>query len=181
MDNISVLLQLINKLTWFMECAAFGLFLLFAVHDKKANSSVIALSIMVLFGVVMHWYAPYLLTLQTPETRPYVLFIWYVGFVAIDALGIWILYRVHDAFTIRYSVPAKILMIAYFVLAMANLIRYGERLLLGMGSVYLKPLYQAFIPAINIGMATTVLGFALIIALSRWRTGKGKKGVAWVL
>lgn len=181
MTDITTVLLAIDKASWYLECAALVVFLNYAVQDKKTNSSLIAMAIMVFLGLLMRWYAPQLLALKTADNLPLILFVWYVGFVAVHALGMWLLFVVHNAFTIRYSIIAKILLNGYLVLAMAQLLRYSERLLLGFDSTMLKPLYQALVPAVNIAMAISACGFALLMGISRYRIKRGKRGLAWVL
>jgi uncharacterized protein (DUF3820 family) len=181
MINVTDLLITIGKASWFGELGAFCFFLYFAIKDKAINAGVITTAILIFLGAVMRWYSPILLAAKTSENIPVIMFIWYIGFMAVHAIGIAVLYLIHTTFIIRYSMLSKMLVFGYFALTTLQMARYGERLLIDFDSVYLRSLYQAGVPAVNIGMATMTLCFAFAISISRYRISKGQRGLPWVL
>jgi hypothetical protein len=184
MENIILLLFTIGKISLLGSAFSLCIFLLFALKDKKVNSSLISMTVLVLTNAMMRWYAPYLLALKTtlaPSLLPYIIFSWYMGFAMINTFSIYMLSRLHLAFTIRYSIIGKMVIVGYFIQAQLQLIRYSERLLLGPDSQYLQSVYQAGISAVNIGMAGLSLCFAIGIAISRYRINQGKGGLQWIL
>ena len=178
---LTPLLQLIGKWTWVIEVVVLFSILLFSLKGKKINSSLVAMTVAVTLGLIMRSYAPYLRAVTGLEYYPYVLFANYVGFMAIDTIAIYVLARLHAIFTIRYSFISKMIIMAFFIKAQLHFIRYGERLLMGFDSDYLKPYYQAGISAVNIGLATMSLVFVIAITLSRYRISRGLSGLNWVL
>lgn len=184
MDFIIPILLAIGKASLIGFSLAFVLFLWFSIKDRNANSSLITMTVVVFLSVIMRWYAPHLLALKTslsPEYLMHILFIWYMGFVGVHACGILVIYKLHDAFAIQYSMIAKMVLVGYFVQGQLHMLRYSERLLLGVDSQWLKPIYQAGIGSVNIGMASISLAFALAIMVSRGRQAKGKRGLQWTL
>jgi hypothetical protein len=184
MPNLTSLLLTIGKTSLIVWSFSLCVCIFFLLKDKKINSSLISMTILVLTGAIMWWYDPYLLALKKsidPSYLPYIIFTWYMGFAAIYSISIYILYKIHITFTIRYSFISKMLILGYFVQAQIQLIRYSERLLLGFDSQYLKPFYQAGVPAVNIGMAVLSFCFVTAMAISRYRIKQEKGGLKWVL
>lgn len=169
----------ISKFSWFAELFALAIVFALAVKNKKNSSSLVALLIMIVFGGFMREYSPYLLKITNPEYKNLVRFMWYMGFVSLDATAMYILYKSHNVFAIRYSIIAKITLLAFYAKGQLHLLRYAERML--GDTQYLQAVYQSGIPAINIGMATTALFFALAMAVSTYRNHQGKEGLTWTL
>lgn len=178
---LSPLLQLIDKWAWIGEILVLFVLLFFALRDKKINSGLIAMTITVILGFIMRFYAPYLKAITEPEYYAYVLLVYYVGFFIIDMIAIYLLYKLHVTFIIRYSFISKMIIAAFFIKGQLHFVRYSERLLMGFDSNYLKPLYQAGIPAVNIGIVMTSLAFVLAMGVSRYRVAEGKGGLNWLL
>ncbi|MFT4930130.1 MAG: cytochrome c biogenesis protein CcdA [Phenylobacterium sp.] len=138
-----------------------------------------AITVSVLFGGIMHQYAPMLLAITDPALQKLKLLAWYLGFACFYALGVYAIYKIHQVLRVNYQFIARMILLQFFVLGQLQLLRYAERLL--WDTHYLKPLYQSGIVGVNVTTAIVTLGFALTVGYSQYQVNKGKKGVKWIL
>ena len=172
-------LDTIGVYTWFVDFIAMVILLVFAWKDRRTSSSLIALATSVIAGGLMNQYTPYVLQSNNPASQNTILFVWYLGFVAIDAAAMAVIYKCHLAFVVRYNFITKMVLLSIFIKAQLHLIRYGERII--WDTHYIKPLYTSGISGINIATAATAMLFVLAITISRIRVAKGKRGLTWLI
>jgi hypothetical protein len=164
---------------WTADFAVLCVVFILAIKDQRVSSSLIAITVSVLIGGIMHQLTPILLTIDDPELLPIKLFGWYMGFVSFDTLGIYVIYKIHKIFNINYQFIARMIMLQLFVLGQLQLLRYTERLI--FDSDYLMALYKSGVIGINITTALVALIFALVVSYSKYRVNRGKQGVKWII
>lgn len=159
-------LRIIGEYQWVIGMLLLPICLYLPTKTKIDNSNVASIAASVIIGGLSYRYG--LLILQTnPDIqltqlqlwlkthKEVMLFVWYFGFCFIDTLAMFVIYLLHKKFNLPNSFFTKTLVFGYFSDAIINLLRLGERYLLGTD--YLQPLYRWGIPGINIGVALVAL------------------------
>lgn len=145
---------------WLFDFLAWGTFCWFALKDKRASSSLITLTVVLVLDGTMTNFGGFINSFATSDNTNAIRVAYYGGFALFDIFAIIMIYQVHKVIGLDYKFLARTYLLAYFVLAWCQIIRLAERLY--FDSHAFKAAYNVLIGAVNMGTATASCLVALM-------------------
>lgn len=139
--------------------AYFVLFFLSVCIERKVSSTVISLMVLAIANGVMTAVTPILYELATNK-EPFFKFVWYGGFVLLDFLTVFLLYKFHELLNQNVGAVAHLVGLSFCLLAVIQTLRYIDRYV--TSTEFLQPLYQYGIPMLNIVLVPLVVALWVI-------------------
>lgn len=129
----------------------FLLFILCLSVERKVSSAVISLLVLAVSNGVMTAITPMLYDFSSNVGLVY----WYAGFMLIDFLAVYLLYKCHDLFKQNVSAIAHLVGLSFCILATIQTLRYIDRIV--MDTEWLQLLYQYGIPMLHLIMVPFIV------------------------
>jgi hypothetical protein len=156
---------------------------LFTLKNTRLNSTLLALSIAIIFNYLMTSYTPTLYALSVTHQSGYLhefRALWYLGYTFCDIMIITFVLLGHIRFELERSFCANVVLLAYFCKLQLHLAMYFEIEVLG--TEHLAFFFEKGIPAINIIFASVVFGFiTTIVGSLAVSKVTGFKRISWTI
>jgi hypothetical protein len=186
--TLTLFLLIADHFILLCQLLALFIFSFVAYKQVKVNSSLLTTLVVSLANGISTAYTPYLGHLyKTTNHKLGVDFAWYVGFTIIDITSILLIYWVHKKKNIHYGTLARLMIPAFSILGLLQIIRYSERIIWGAKSAVFKPFYTGGIISINYSTTTAIVLLSFLAIASVYYTKLtypvtiGKRQFKWAL
>lgn len=114
------LIDTLIKYLWVCDFAALCVFFTLVLKNKQANSSLITLTIVMLIsGIIIH-YEALVNAIEGPESGPWMMTAWCIGFAVFDIIAAFVFYRSYQALKITDKVVAKVSFVVFSIVFMVS-------------------------------------------------------------
>ena len=164
---------------WIADIISLCILLYVTKIKNELNSSTISLITAVCVSTLSYYYEYFLCESLDENSVALFRFAWYMGFVLLDCIAIYLIYKSHIVLQVRFRFIARMIVGAYFIQGLCHLVRYFERV--HWGTNLLSETYRIMNISINTG--TTMVAFG-IIAVVGYHIYTGKEqlsGKIWQL
>lgn len=162
MNALDTLLMQLNLGLWLVHLPTFAMFFYVCQRNKKTNSSLLTMLIVLVSGFFIIVYEEALAAYieAYPDYNSVVTFLWYGGSASFYAVVLFYLRKSHQLRNIQIGTLGLYINKAYTVVALLHIAQYTEILLLNTDH-HLDAIYRYGIPAINIASTTVFFAFAI--------------------
>lgn len=162
------------RIAWYVTFAVLDVIAIFALYkvlqhykqrlQRTFNVLLTMLVVSVIISGITIQYGPLLFEMQGPDHKMWVRFAWYMGFVVLNGLAIYAIYKTHSAFGKRNSFITRMVLLTAYVISICHIIRFAERYT--WDTDHLEAIYRWSIVSINT-TATIVTFIIVCVALYR--------------